>query len=136
MEAALAVLGADTTYASQLDAVGRAWFGSRWLGVHAQDALAPVSRDGVGIANTGKAPPAGARIGHWVAFCDRGGHRAFSDPLGVAGRAQRRDLAARFPGARWSDDDPEMAVRERMCGPAALAACAVGSRSQADFLRV
>ena len=63
MEAALAVLGADTTYASQLNAVGRAWFGPRWLGVHAQDVLAPVARDGVGIANAGKAPPAGARIG-------------------------------------------------------------------------
>ena len=136
MEAALAVLGADTTYASQLDAVGRGWFGPLWLGVHAQDVLAPVARDGVGIANTGKAPPAGARIGHWVAYCDSGGQRAFSDPLGVAGRAQRRELAARFPGALWSEDDPEMAVRERVCGPAALAACAVGSRSQADFLRV
>ena len=136
MEAALTVLGADTTYASQLDAVGREWFGPQWLGVHAQDALAPVARDGVGIANTGKAPAAGARIGHWVAFCDSAGQRAFSDPLGRVGRAQRRDLAARFPEARWSDDDPEMAVRERVCGPAALAACAVGSRSQADFLRV
>ena len=38
MEASLAVLGADTTYASQLDAVGRAWFGARWLGVYAQEA--------------------------------------------------------------------------------------------------
>ena len=55
MEAALTVLGADTTYASQLDAVGREWFGPRWLGVHAQDVLAPVTRDGVGVANTGKA---------------------------------------------------------------------------------
>ena len=136
MEAALAVLGADTTYASQLDTVGREWFGSRWLGVHAQDVLAPVTRDGVGIANTGKAPPAGARIGHWVAFCDSGGQRAFSDPLGAVGRAQRRELAARFPGAQWSDDDAEMAVRERVCGPAALAACAVGTHSQAEFLRV
>ena len=136
MEAALAVLGADTTYASQLSAVGSEWFGPLWLGVHAQDALAPVTRDGVGIANTGKAPPAGARIGHWVAYCDSGGQRAFSDPLGVAGRAQRRELAARFPGALWSEDDAEMAVSERVCGPAALAACAVGSRSQADFLRV
>ena len=136
MEAALAVLGADTTYASQLNAVGRAWFGPRWLGVHAQDVLAPVARNGVGIANTGRAPPAGARIGHWVAYCDSGGQRAFSDPLGVAGCAQRRELAARFPTALWSDDDPEMAVSARVCGPAALAACAVGSRSQADFLRV
>ena len=136
MEAALAVLGADTTFASQLEAVGRGWFGSRWLGVHAQDALAPVFRDGVGIVNTGRAPPAGARIGHWVAYCDSGGQRAFSDPLGAVGRAQRRELAARFPGAQWSADDAEMAVRERVCGPSALAACAVGSRSQVDFLRV
>ena len=136
MEAALAVLGADTTYASQLNAVGREWFGPLWLGVHAQDVLAPVFRDGVGIVNTGRAPPAGARIGHWVAYCDSGGRRAFSDPLGAVGRALRRELAARFPAARWSSDDAEMAVSARVCGPAALAACAVGSRSQTDFFRV
>ena len=69
--------------------MGRAWFGARWLGVYAQDTMPSVSRDGVGIANTGRAPPAGASIGHWVAYCDRGGQRAFSDPLGAVepGRA-------------------------------------------------
>ena len=116
--------------------MGSAWLGPRWLGVHAQDVLAPIARDGVGIANTGRAPPAGATVGHWVAYCDSRGRRTFSDPLGAVGRPQRAELAARFPAARWSDDDPEMAVSERVCGPAALAACAVGSRSQADFLRV
>eukprot|EP01046_Picozoa_sp_COSAG06_P004893 COSAG06_NODE_211_length_20166_cov_26.103752_13_plen_105_part_00 len=104
--------------------------------MYAQDTLPPVGRDGVGIVNTGKAPPAGASIGHWVAFCDSGGQRAFSDPLGAVGVQQRADLAARFPEAQWSADDPEMAVRERVCGPAALAACAVGTHSQAEFLRV
>ena len=136
MHAALTVLGRDTTYASQLDAVGREWFGRRWLGVYAQDTQPPVARDGVGVANTGRAPPAGARVGHWVAYCDSGGRRAFSDPLGTVGRPQRSELAARFPAAQWSDDDPEMAVTGSICGPAALAACAVGAGSQADFLRV
>jgi hypothetical protein len=104
--------------------------------VYAQDTLPPVGRDGVGIVNTGKAPPAGASIGHWVAFCDSGGQRAFSDPLGAVGVQQRADLAARFPEARWSHDDPEMAVHASICGPASLAACAVGTHSQAEFLRV
>jgi hypothetical protein len=116
--------------------VGRSWFPAQWLGVHAQDTLPPVGRDGVGIANTGLAPPAGASVGHWVAYCDSDGRRAFSDPLGAVGVQQRAGLAARFPSAHWSDDDAEMAVDESICGCAALAACAVGTHSQAEFLRV
>ena len=98
--------------------------------------MPPVGRDGVGIVNTGLAPPAGASVGHWVAFCDRGGQRAMSDPLGTVGVQQRAGLAARFPEARLSHDDPEMAVHASICGPASLAACAVGTHSQSDFLRV
>ena len=116
--------------------MGRAWFPAQWLGVYAQDTLPPVGRDGVGIVNTGLAPPAGASVGHWVAYCDSAGQRAFSDPLGAVGVQQRAGLAARFPAAQWSDDDPEMAVHVSICGPASLAACAVGTHSQREFLRV
>ena len=116
--------------------MGRAWFPSQWLGCWAQDTLPSVGRDGVGIVNTGLAPPAGASVGHWVAYCDSDGQRAFSDPLGAVGVQQRAGLAARFPQSQWSDDDPEMAVHESICGPAALAACAVGTHSQREFLRV
>ena len=98
--------------------------------------MPPVGRDGVGIVNTGLAPPAGASVGHWVAFCDRGGQRAFSDPLGAVGVQQRSGLTARFPEAQWSHDDPEMAVHASICGPASLAAWSVGTQSQAYFLRV
>ena len=137
LEAALAALGHDTTWQSQLNAVGATWFGAGWRGCWACDRLPAVGADGVGVANTGRAPPAGARIGHWVAFMDSGNERCFSDPLGAVGRPQRADLAALYPQAHWSDDDPEMAVSENICGPASLAACAVGhSHGRDAFLRV
>ena len=68
---------------------------------------------------------------------DYGGERCFSDPLGAVGRPQRADLVALYPQAHWSDDDAEQAVTEDVCGPAALAACAVGhSHGRDAFLRV
>ena len=137
MKDALAVLGSDTTWQSQLDAVGARWFGSAWKGCWACDQLPTVAADGVGIANTGRAPPAGARVGHWVAFCDSGNERCFSDPLGAIGKPQRAELVAMYPNARWSNEDAEQGVDEDICGPAALAACAVGHvHGPAAFLRV
>ena len=59
----------------------------------------------MGIANTGRAPPAGARVGHWVAFCDSGNERCFSDPLGRIGKPQRAELVAMYPDSRWSDEE-------------------------------
>ena len=134
---ALAALGSDTTWQSQLNAVGGAWFGAGWRGCWACDQLPSVGADGVGVANTGRAPPAGARVGHWVAFMDSGGERCFSDPLGAVGRPQRADLIALYPQALWSNDDAEQAVSASICGPASLAACAVGhSHGRDAFLQV
>jgi len=64
---------------------------------------------------------------HWIAVLDDNGRRAMSDPLGAAGKAQRRRLdAAEQP--EWAEDDPEMRRDEATCGPRALAALAVGLR--------
>ena len=66
-----------------------------------------------------------------------GGERCFSDPLGAVGRPQRADLVALYPQAHWSNEDAEQTVGEDICGPAALAACAVGhSHGRDAFLRV
>ena len=52
-------------------------------------------------------------------------------------RSAGADLIALHPQAHWSDDDAEQAVGEDICGPAALAACAVGHVHGRDaFLRV
>ena len=119
--AAVAELVSDTTYASDLDRVGRRLFAVRWGGVHSRSGLPSIASHTAGyVCNTHD----GAGV-HWVALLDTGGRRYLSDPLGAIGRHQRAGLAALQPHP-WSNDDPEMQPDERTCGPLALAAVAVG----------
>jgi hypothetical protein len=68
---------------------------------------------------------------HWVAALDtgdrQGGQRAFNDPLGRHGRAQRAVLARLQPHV-WADDDPEQRPEQTDCGVRALVALAIGLR--------
>jgi len=118
----VAELGVDTTYASDIDRMGRRLFGERWGGVHSRSSLPSVGPRLTGyVCNTHD----GAGV-HWVGVLDAGdGRRYLSDPLGAVGQHQRAGLAALQPYP-WSDDDAEMRPDERTCGPLALAAVAVG----------
>ena len=134
MDAAIGLLGHDVTYSSQLDAVGKQWFGAQWGGVHSRSglpvAVSPERRGYVVNTHDGQGR-------HWCACLDDGEQRYFSDPLGQVGTQQRAALAALHPHALWSHDDPEMAVDASICGPAALAAVAVGLRhGPLEFMQI
>ena len=89
----------------------------------ARDTLPVVSQSRRGyIVNTDSSTGPGV---HFIAVLDDAGRRFFSDPLGAAGRAQRAPLAALQPHP-FSEDDPEMRMDERTCGPLAMAAVGVG----------
>ena len=64
---------------------------------------------------------------HWVAALDTAAGRAFNDPLGRHGRAQRAALARLQPHV-WADDDPEQRPEQTDCGVRALVALAIGLR--------
>jgi hypothetical protein len=137
------MLGSERTYTSQLESTGRRLLGHQFGGVFARDTLPPVLRSGHRgyIVNTdclhdaqgGK--PCGSGV-HWLAVLDIDGERFMSDPLGRAGKPQRRDLN-RIHRPTWSVDDAEMQTTASTCGPRSIAALAVGLSDGKDaFLAI
>ena len=123
-----AQLGRRTTFASDLDRVGRARFGQRWGGVYARDTMPPVSQTmRAMVVNTDHAPrPDGSGQGvHWLAALDVAGRRMFNDPLGAAGVEQRRALERSHPHP-FAEDDAEQRPDQKDCGVRALVALAIG----------
>ena len=62
---------------------------------------------------------------HWLAALDVTGRRMFNDPLGVAGRDQRRALERLQPHP-FADDDAEQRPDQKDCGVRSLVALAIG----------
>jgi len=62
---------------------------------------------------------------HWLASLDVAGRRMFNDPLGEAGRDQRRALERLQPHP-FADDDAEQRPDQKDCGVRALVALAIG----------
>ena len=96
------LLGKRTTYASDIDGVGRQHFGQRWGGVLARDNMPPPGHMRVFVVNTDESTGRGV---HWIAAMDVQGKRYFNDSLGMAGASQRRQLERLHPNATWAELD-------------------------------
>ena len=106
------MLGRRTTYASDLDRVGRQQVGARWGGVLARDTMPPPGHMFY-VVNTDASTGGGV---HWIAAMDSGGQRHFNDPLGHIGKDQRHALEQLHPDAEWADDDNEQERHQKDCG--------------------
>ena len=123
------LLGKRTTYASNIDRVGRQHFGARWGGVVARDTLPPPGHMRFFVVNTDASTGGGV---HWLAAMDVGRQRHFNDPLGMIGADQRRQLERLHPDAVWADLDAEQRREEKDCGVRALVALEIGLRCGLD----
>ena len=123
------LLGKRTTYASDIDRVGRQHFGPRWGGVLARDTLPPPGHMRAYVVNTDESTGRGV---HWLAAMDVNGQRYFNDPLGMAGASQRRQLERLHPNASWADLDAEQETWEKDCGVRSLVALDIGLRCGLD----
>ena len=117
------VLGKRTTYASDIDRVGKQHFGQRWGGVLARDNMPEPGHMRVYVVNTDKSTGRGV---HWIAAMDVQGKRYFNDSLGMAGASQRRQLERLHPNATWAEFDAEQGTWEKDCGVRSLVALDVG----------
>ena len=123
------LLGKRTTYASDLNRVGRQHFGQRWGGVLARDTLPAPGHMRVFVVNTDESTGRGV---HWIAAFDVDEKRHFNDPLGHVGAKQRLELEALHPHAVWADLDAEQEKHEKDCGVRALVALDIGLRCGLD----
>jgi hypothetical protein len=73
------LLGRRTTYASDIDKVGRQHFGPHWGGVLARDNMTPPGHMRAFVVNTDESTGRGV---HWLAALDVNEQRHFNDPLG------------------------------------------------------
>ena len=117
------LLGKRTTYASDIDRIGRQHFGPRWGGVLARDTLPEPGHMRVFVVNTDESTGRGV---HWISAMDVQGKRYFNDSLGMAGASQRRQLEHLHPNATWADLDAEQAKHEKDCGVRSLVALDIG----------
>ena len=117
------LLGRRTTYAGDINRVGRQHFGARWGGVLARDTLPAPGHMRVFVVNTDESTGGGV---HWLAAFDVDGKRHFNDPLGMIGAEQRRELEELHPDAVWADLDAEQEKHEKDCGVRALVALDIG----------
>ena len=123
------LLGKRTTYASNIDMVGRQHFGARWGGVVARDTMPAPGHMRFFVVNTDASTGRGV---HWLAAMDVDGQRHFNDPLGMIGAKQRRELEELHPDAVWADLDAEQRREEKDCGVRALVALDIGLRCGLD----
>ena len=123
------LLGKRTTYASDIDRVGRQHFGARWGGVLARDTLPAPGHMRFFVVNTDASTGRGV---HWLAAMDVDGQRHFNDPLGMIGADQRRQLERLHPDEVWADLDAEQRREEKDCGVRALVALEIGLRCGLD----
>ena len=123
------LLGKRTTYASNIDKVGRQHFGARWGGVVARDTMPAPGHMRFFVVNTDASTGRGV---HWLAAMDVDGQRHFNDPLGMIGAKQRRELEELHPDAVWADLDAEQRREEKDCGVRALVALEIGLRCGLD----
>ena len=95
-------LGKRTTYASDIDRIGRQHFGPRWGGVLARDTLPEPGHMRVYVVNTDASTGRGV---HWLAAMDVQGKRYFNDPLGITrqnSRAHRALPSLQKPTGRFA----------------------------------